>query len=86
MDCKKIRRTDRVWVQMERYIRDHSRAEFSHGLCPDCYDAYCKQLSPGKSTLNLKRTPRRHRLATAESTLQKGREVSCNAGARRRRT
>jgi two-component system CheB/CheR fusion protein len=48
MECKKIRRADRVWVQMERYIRDHSRADFSHGLCPDCYDLYCKQLNKRK--------------------------------------
>jgi len=22
--------------QVEVYVRDHSEAEFSHGLCPDC--------------------------------------------------
>lgn len=34
--CKKIRNDTGVWQQMETYIRDHSEAEFSHGMCPDC--------------------------------------------------
>jgi AmiR/NasT family two-component response regulator len=34
--CKKIRDDDGYWHQVEVYIRDHSEAEFSHGLCPEC--------------------------------------------------
>ncbi len=34
--CKKIRDDQGYWHQVEIYIRDHSEAEFSHGLCPDC--------------------------------------------------
>lgn len=34
--CKKIRDDQGAWRQMETYIRDHSEAEFSHGICPDC--------------------------------------------------
>jgi hypothetical protein len=34
--CKKIRDDKGYWRQIEAYIRDHSEAEFSHGLCPDC--------------------------------------------------
>jgi PAS domain S-box-containing protein len=34
--CKKIRDDSGYWQQIESYIRDHSEAEFSHGLCPDC--------------------------------------------------
>lgn len=34
--CKKIRDDEGYWQQMEKYIRDHSDAEFSHGICPDC--------------------------------------------------
>jgi PAS domain S-box-containing protein len=48
MECKRIRRADRNWVPMERFIRDHSQADFSHGLCPDCYTLYCKQLTASK--------------------------------------
>ena len=34
--CKKIRDDQGYWTQLEVYIRDHSEAEFSHGVCPDC--------------------------------------------------
>ena len=34
--CKKIRDSHGNWLQIESYIRDHSDAEFSHGICPDC--------------------------------------------------
>ncbi len=40
--CKKIRKTDadpenqNSWVRLEEYIREHTHAEFSHGLCPTC--------------------------------------------------
>ncbi len=34
--CKKIRDDRGYWNQIEAYIRSHSEAEFSHGLCPDC--------------------------------------------------
>ena len=34
--CKKVRKDDGYWMQVETYIAQHSSAEFSHGLCPDC--------------------------------------------------
>ena len=34
--CKKIRDDKGYWNQIESYIRDHSEAEFSHSICPDC--------------------------------------------------
>lgn len=34
--CKKIRNDDKVWVQMESYISQHSEAKFSHGVCEEC--------------------------------------------------
>jgi hypothetical protein len=34
--CKKIRNDKGYWEEMELYIRDHSEADFSHGICPDC--------------------------------------------------
>ena len=34
--CKKIRDDEGYWNQIESYIRDHSEAEFSHGICPEC--------------------------------------------------
>jgi hypothetical protein len=34
--CKRVRNDDGFWQQIEVYIRDHSEAEFSHGICRDC--------------------------------------------------
>ena len=34
--CKKIRDDQGYWNQVEVYIKDHSDAEFTHGICPDC--------------------------------------------------
>ncbi len=35
--CKKIRNDTGAWDIMEAYISRHSNAEFSHGICPECY-------------------------------------------------
>jgi DNA-binding NarL/FixJ family response regulator len=34
--CKKIRDDKGYWTQVEQYIGEHSTAEFTHSLCPDC--------------------------------------------------
>ena len=34
--CKKIRDDQGYWKQIESYIRDHSEANFSHSICPEC--------------------------------------------------
>ncbi|MBN1812515.1 MAG: GAF domain-containing protein, partial [Anaerolineae bacterium] len=34
--CKKIRDDEGYWQTVETYLREHSEAEFSHGLCLDC--------------------------------------------------
>jgi len=36
--CKKIRDDQGYWNQIENYIRQHSEAEFSHSLCPECVE------------------------------------------------
>jgi len=45
--CKKIRDDKGYWNQIEAYISEHSSAEFSHGICPDCarriYPEYTKE-------------------------------------------
>ncbi|MBC8277829.1 MAG: hypothetical protein H8E46_06330 [FCB group bacterium] len=35
-NCKKVRDDQGYWLQVEEYITDHSEAQFSHGICPDC--------------------------------------------------
>lgn len=34
--CKKIRDDEGYWNNVETYIREHSEAEFTHSICPDC--------------------------------------------------
>ena len=34
--CKKIRDDKGYWNQIEIYIRQHSDAQFSHSICPEC--------------------------------------------------
>jgi len=34
--CKKIRKDSGAWKQLEEYISEHSDAQFSHSICPDC--------------------------------------------------
>jgi len=38
--CKKVRDDRGYWNQIESYIRDHSEADFSHSLCPECVKNY----------------------------------------------
>lgn len=38
-NCKRVRTEDGGWEQIESYVRTHTHAEFSHGLCPDCAKA-----------------------------------------------
>jgi len=42
--CKKIRDDKGYWNQIESYIRDHSEAEFSHGICQECAKKYYPDL------------------------------------------
>ena len=34
--CKKVRDDKGYWNKIEAYVQDHSEAEFTHGICPDC--------------------------------------------------
>ena len=44
--CKRIRDDAGYWQQVEQYVQEHSEAEFSHSICPDCM----KKLYPGYQT------------------------------------
>ncbi len=45
--CRSIQDENKNWLSLEAYIREHSAAEFSHGICPDCrkrlYPEFSKQ-------------------------------------------
>ena len=46
-NCKKIRNSQDQWEQMEKYITEHSLAQFSHGICPDCAKKLYSDLNNG---------------------------------------
>ena len=37
-NCKKIRDDRGYWNQVEIYVRNHTEAKFSHGICPECME------------------------------------------------
>lgn len=42
--CKKIRNDSGYWEQLEQYICEHSDADFSHGVCPECFEKQKKEI------------------------------------------
>lgn len=36
--CKKARNDSGYWEELEQYIRDHTDADFTHGICPECLE------------------------------------------------
>jgi sigma-B regulation protein RsbU (phosphoserine phosphatase) len=49
--CKKIRDDKGYWSQVEVYVREHTEAQFSHSICPECmtklYPEYTKDKDGG---------------------------------------
>lgn len=44
MYCKKIRDDSESWHQIEKYISEHSQADFSHSICPTCFDKAVREI------------------------------------------
>ncbi|MCA9410446.1 MAG: response regulator [Candidatus Omnitrophica bacterium] len=36
--CKKVRDDEGFWTEVDSYLKEHSEAQISHGLCPDCFE------------------------------------------------
>jgi len=48
--CKKIRDDTNYWERVETYITEHTDAEFSHGICPDCFEVHIRpELEPPRA-------------------------------------
>ncbi|MDD2851948.1 MAG: cache domain-containing protein [Desulfuromonadaceae bacterium] len=46
--CKKIRNDTGYWDQLESYICEHSDADFTHSICPECYEQMVKDSETGE--------------------------------------
>jgi hypothetical protein len=52
-NCKRIRNDEGIWNRLESYITQHSEAEFTHGVCPDCIKELYPDLADGiQNSLN----------------------------------
>lgn len=55
-NCKRIRNDEGYWQQVEVYVRNHTEAEFTHGICPDCvqelYPELCSENGNKNTTSN----------------------------------
>jgi DNA-binding response OmpR family regulator len=47
--CKRIRSDKNYWEQVDSYVAQHSDAQFTHGICPQCYEAVRAQFERGPS-------------------------------------
>lgn len=41
--CKKVRDDQDYWSQVETYISRHTDVQFSHGICPDCFERVLRE-------------------------------------------
>ena len=44
--CRRVREDSGYWRQIEAYVQERSKAKFSHGVCPDCWEKM-RQEEPG---------------------------------------
>jgi len=49
MYCKKIRDDQDYWHRIESYIHVHTGTDFSHGICPECYEQWLAARKQGQS-------------------------------------
>lgn len=49
--CKQVRDDQNYWQRVETYVSSHSEAQFTHSICPDCYQ---KEVQPQLDNLKSK--------------------------------
>lgn len=46
--CRKVD-SDGVWQQLEAYVKEHSHAQFTHGMCPACLETTKRELNESRA-------------------------------------
>ena len=68
--CKKIRDGEDYWEQVDRYISKHTNSNFSHGICPECFQKHVAPMlaeldappaPPPAASASISSLPARHR-------------------------
>ena len=44
--CKQVRSDTDYWEQVETYVSQHTGLQFSHGVCPACYERMAAEFDP----------------------------------------
>ena len=42
--CKKIRNDEEYWDELEAYFKEHMDLDFTHGLCPQCFQDFMGEI------------------------------------------
>jgi hypothetical protein len=50
--CKKIRNDEGYWQEIERYLAEHTDAQFTHGLCQECAQKFLREAGLRPNGLN----------------------------------
>jgi DNA-binding response OmpR family regulator len=56
MYCKRVRDDQDYWQQVETYIHRQTGSNFSHGICPECFNKQISSL-PGRSGISVMPKP-----------------------------
>jgi sigma-B regulation protein RsbU (phosphoserine phosphatase) len=56
--CKRIRSDSNYWEQVDSYISTHTDAQFSHGICPCCYEKVMAELELHPRSTSCRRVER----------------------------
>ncbi len=51
MYCKRVRDDSNYWDQVEHYIHEHTGSNFSHGICPPCFEKQIGELNRAGLTI-----------------------------------
>lgn len=46
--CKRIRDDQGYWQQVEAYVHEHTGADFTHGICPECLEKQRPKTPPAR--------------------------------------
>jgi hypothetical protein len=46
--CHKVMTKEDVWMRIEKFVTEHSGADFSHGACPDCFKRLMDELNDNR--------------------------------------
>ena len=53
--CKKIRDDQNYWQKVDSYLSQRTAVQFSHGICPDCYERVASELTERRQSASTSR-------------------------------